>query len=198
MVIGSNNSLTYLEPSSCWFKIFKFLIRHQEVPCDIQYSFYGVRFFDFRIYADKHGHIIAKNGKCKFPLLAIYEILDFFNKMGDVTLSLTLDESFEERMDGDSVSVERKFTEFCKLIDRIYSNIKLCGGYRRYDKKMLYEFDGVEGNEMMRVVNPDKGSMLYRFISRFCPRWIRKLNKKYIEEFKNENVYLLLNYVNRR
>ena len=79
MLIGSNNSLTYLEPSSWWFKIFKWFYRHQELPCDVQYTIWGVRMFDFRLYADKHNHIAAKNGKCIYLLSTLYETLDYFD-----------------------------------------------------------------------------------------------------------------------
>ena len=195
MLIGSNNSLTYLEPSSWWLKLFRWLGRCQEVSYDDQYTYYGIRFFDFRVTIDDSGHIAAKNKKFTYPLNSIYEILDYFNKREDVTVLITLDISFNEHVSNyNTSSLENKFIEFCNILERIYEHVNFCGGYRKFDKKVLYEFNG----DMPCIVRPSNWSFFYRFARKWCPFMVKRFNRMYIEKFKHKKGYLLLNYANRR
>ena len=199
MLIGSNNSLTYLEPSSWWFKIFKWFNRCQSLPCDIQYTFWGVRMFDFRIYADKKNHIVVKNGKCVYPIFSFYKILDYFDKREDVIVLMTLDSSLEEHYEKiDTPSIEAKFKNTCKNIEFIYKHIGFCGGYRKFDKKVLYNFDWEMKNGMPKVISPSQWSSAYRFITKWCPFLIGRFNNMYIDRYKGNEGYLMLNYVNKR
>ena len=199
MKIGSNNSLTYLEPSSWWFKIFKWFYRHQELPCDVQYTLWGVRMFDFRLYADKHNHIAAKNGKCIYPLSTLYETLDYFNKREDVVVLITLDSSLDEYVKSpDTPSIEAKFKNTCKVLETIYKHIGFCGGYRKFDKKVLYKFDWEKYNGMPAIISPSRWSSFYRFVVNWCPFLIKKFNNLYINRYNWNEGYLMLDYVNKR
>lgn len=194
MQIGSNNSLTYLEPSSWWLKIFRWLGKHQEIPYDEQYKFYGIRLFDFRLYVDKTGHIVAKNNKYIYPINNIYMMLDYFNKMEDVTINISLDVSLEEHMLNDAPSIEAKFIEFCNFLERVYNHINFCGGYRKFDGKVLHDFN----RNMPDMICPSDWSWPYRFIRKWCPFLIGKFNSMYIERYKNKNGFLVIDYVNRK
>ena len=191
MKIGSNNSLTYLEPSSWWLKIFKKFTRHQRKDYEYQYIFCGVRFFDIRVSYDRNNRIVLKNGDRTYKVFSMYEIFDFFNKYCDVTVSFTLDESFKERMGDTNNGLENKFKDTCKVIETIYPGINFCGGYRRYDKKRIYEFK----NGDPYIVDVDEFSKLYSFVTRFFPFMRKSFNNKYIEKFKYEEGFLVLNYV---
>lgn len=196
MIIGSNNSLTYLEPCSRLSKIFKHWGKCQNRDYEIQYSIFGARFFDLKLFVNERNHIIVKNGTYKYPLFSFYEILDFFNKKGDVMVLITLekgDSESQERME----TIERRFTESCRAIETIYEHIKFCGGYRQEDKKRLYSFAWEEENEIPTIINPFEDSKFYRFVSRWCFWLIGKLNKRYIKEYDKSNVVLMLNYVDR-
>lgn len=199
MLIGSNNSLTYLEPSSWWFKIFKWFYRHQELPCDVQYTLWGVRMFDFRICADDKNHIVAKNGNCIYPLFLFYKTLDYFNKKEDVVVLITLELSLDEYAErNDTSSIEAKFKNTCKNIEFIYKHIGFCGGYRKSDKKVLFKFDWERDNGMPATVYPSEWSSLYRFVRKWCPFLIKKLNNIYINRYSGNKGFLMLDYVNRR
>ena len=194
MQIGSNNSLTYLEPSSWWLKIFRWFGKYQEVSYDKQYTYYGIRFFDFRLYVDKSGHMVAKNGKYIYPIEGIYEMFDYFNKREDVTINISLDVSLNEHMLGDAPSIEARFIEFCNILERIYKHIKFCGGYRKFDEKNLYEFNG----DTPSVICPSEWSWFYRFARKWCPFLLRRFNDMYVERYENKTGFLVLDYANRR
>ena len=91
MLIGSSNSLTYIKPSNVWLGFLARFGKRQEVPYDEQYTYWGVRMFDIRLYVNKHGHAMVKNGKYEYPLYSLYQILDYMNKKGDVSVTITLD-----------------------------------------------------------------------------------------------------------
>ena len=183
MLIGSNNTLTYLRPSSWWSRIFKGFGKSQELPYDIQYNYNGVRWFDFRFKIDKYGHVMH--------IGEIYEMLDFFDKREDVWVRITLDAPKSDD------TAERRFKDACRIIDRIYTNVNLFGGYRQCDKAVLYEFDWERKNKMMSTVSPPEWSRLYRFISKWFPCLIGRLNRSYIEEYQKRFCFLVLDYVNR-
>lgn len=198
MIIGSNNSLTYLEPCCFWLKPFKYFGRCQEREYDIQYDYCGVRLFDFRLYADRNNHIIIKNGNYEYPSVSFYEILDFLNKKGDVIVLLTIDDLYTYESAARIKAIDNKFIEICNIIEVIYKNIGFCGGYRQGDRTKLYHFVWESKNGTPVMVNPSKWSRLYRFVTKWCPFLISKLNRKYIAQYENEYGYLLLNYVNRK
>jgi hypothetical protein len=187
MKIGSNNSLTYLEPSSWWLKILNKITRHQRKDYQFQYFYCRVRYFDIRVSADMKGHIVLNNG-CNLPM---YEVLEFLERYGDVTVCITLDESLDKYNYGASNSLENKFKNTCKVAETIYKGINFVGGYRIYDKKQIYKFKGEELN----VIDLDKESLFYSIVSRLFPFMRKKLNNKYIDKFKYNDGILLLNYV---
>ena len=198
MFIGSNNSLTYLKPNNDWFENIFNLGKCQEVDYETQYLFYGVRLFDFKLFVDHNNHIIVKNGIYEYPMFSFYEILDFLNKKGDAIVLITLDTPYWHYSKHMVKLVEDRFKEICRIIESIYEYVWFCGGYGQYNGKKLYKFDWEEKNEMPTLVKPCDHSRLYRFVTKWCPMFIGKLNRKYIKRFEDKNVYLMLNYVNRR
>jgi hypothetical protein len=134
----------------------------------------------------------------KTELERAYEILDFFNKMGDVTLLITLNETLDEYMLDYNHAIEKKFIESCRIMETIYKDIMFCGGYREYDEKQLYEFEWEKKNGMPNILAPDDWSVAYRFVQKWCPFLVKKFNKYYIEKYDNFKGFLMLSYVNRR
>jgi len=196
MFIGSNNSLTYLKPQNKWFKNVFHFGRCQNIDYEDQYTYYGVRLFDFRLFVDKNNHIIVKNGSYEYSIFSFYEILDYLNKKGDVIVLVTLESPHIYYTKEMIKAIENKFKETCRIIETIYEGIMFCGGTREDNK--LYSFDWEEKHGMPTIINPHDWSRLYRLITKWCPMFIGKLNKQYIERYENEYVYLMLNYVNRR
>lgn len=184
MLIGSNNSLTYLRPSSWWSKILKWFNRTQNRPYDIQYIFYDVRMFDIRLDLAYLSNTFYNE--------KIYKMLDFFNKREDVFVKLTLNNPKED------INAERKFKNICHIVESIYSGIKFYGGYRRCDGEILYEFDYGKKHELPKIINPSEWSSMYRFFTKWCPFMIKHFNRFYIEDYERKDCYLILNYVNKK
>jgi hypothetical protein len=198
MLIGSSNSLTYTKPSNVWLGFLARFGKSQEVPYDEQYTYWGVRMFDIRLYVNKHGHAMVKNGKYEYPLYSLYQILDYMNRRGDVSVIITLDAEFRDRMMESYAGVEDKFKEICNILDTIYKDIFFFGGTRKFDNKLLYEFRKREDCNMTDTIYPEDWSPIYRFVSKWMPFLIGKMNNMYIKKFKDKHVFLMLNYVNRR
>jgi hypothetical protein len=187
--------MTYLRPSSWWSKIFKWFGRYQSVSYDEQYIYYGVRLFDFKLYTDKHYHIIIKNGSFRYNLFSFYDILKFFNDREDVTLRITLDTSLNEKLNASEYNkVERRFGEMCKVIENIYPNIRYIGGYRKYDKKVLYNFEWEQMYGTPTIIDGTSNSLIYRLF----PILATYSNRKKIRKYKNKDCFLLLNFVDRK
>ena len=118
--------------------------------------------------------------------------------MGDVTLLITLDETYDEYMLDYNHAIENKFKESCRIIETIYKDIMLCGGYREFDRKHLYQFDWERDNGMPKIMAPDDWSAVYKFVQKWCPFLLKKLNRYYIKKYEHFKGFLMLSYVNRR
>lgn len=198
MIIGSTNSLTYTRPINWWNSMLWWRTRHQEVDYELQYKFYGVRLFEFKLYVNKNNRLMIRSGKAVYSVFSFYEILDFFNKMGDVTLLVILDETCEEHILDGKDAIVNKFIESCRIMETIYKDIMFCGGYREYDEKQLYEFEWEKKNGMPNILAPDDWSVAYRFVQKWCPFLVKKFNRHYIRKYDNFKGFLMLSYVNRR
>lgn len=191
MLIGSNNSLTYLRPSSWWSRVFKWFGECQSSTYIEQYEYCGVRLFDLRLYANKHCHIIARNGNFRYSIFSLNEILSYFNKKGDVTVRISFEATFSDLINDSEYSrIEEKFVQICKIIESIYPNINYFGGYRSYDNKVLYKFRYEAENGAPNIIDKSGNSWL-PILSCFK-------NRYYIKKYEKEDGFLLLNFVDRR
>lgn len=117
MLIGSNNSLTYLRPSSWWSRLFRWFSRCQSATYKEQYEYCGVRLFDLRLYADEHCHIIAKNGNTRYSIFSLYEILSYFDKKGDVIIRISFDVTVSDMVnDSEYNRIEENLSIHVKLL----------------------------------------------------------------------------------
>lgn len=189
MLIGSNNSLTYLRPSSWWSRVFKWFGKCQSATYREQYENCGVRLFDFRLYADKHCHIIARNGNFKYSIFSLFEILSYLDKKGDVAIRITFESNFSDLIHDDEYKrILEKFVQVCEIIEVIYPNINYFGGYRSYDGEVLYKFKYEVENGASNIIDVPKNSWL--------PILSCIKNRYYIKKYEKEEGFLLLNFVN--
>ena len=195
MLIGSNNSLTYLRPSSWWSRVFKWFGECQSSTYIQQYEYCGVRLFDLRLYADEHCHIIVRNRNFRYSIFSLYEILSYFNKKGDVTVRISFEATlFDLINDSEYSRIEEKFVQICKIIESIYPNINYFGGYRSYDNKVLYKFRHEAENGAPNIIDITVNSWLYRKL----PILSSIRNRYHIKKYEKEDGFLLLNFVDRR
>jgi hypothetical protein len=113
-------------------------------------------------------------------------------------VTITLDAEFRNRMMESYAGVEDKFKEICNILDTIYEDIFFFGGTRKYDNKLLYKFRKREGCNMTDTIYPEEWSPIYRFVSKWMPFLIGRMNNMYIKKFKDKHVFLMLNYVDKR
>lgn len=195
MLIGSNNSLTYLRPSSWRSRVFKWFGECQSSTYIQQYEYCGVRLFDLRLYADEHCHIIVRNRNFRYSIFSLYEILSYFNKKGDVTVRISFEATLSDLINDSEYSrIEEKFVQICKIIESIYPNINYFGGYRSYDNKVLYKFRHEAENGAPNIIDITVNSWLYRKL----PILSSIRNRYYIKKYEKEDGFLLLNFVDRR
>ena len=195
MLIGSNNSLTYLRPSSWWSKILRMFNKCQSANFQEQYDYCGVRLFDLRLYADKHCHIIAKHGNTKYPIFSLYEVLSYLDKKEDVTVRLTFEATeWDVSADMDYETIEKKFIHTCNVLETIYPNIKYFGGRRACDNKKLYKFDYEEKYGSPNIIDIANDTWLHRAF----PILSALTNRRNIRKYEKEDGFLLLNFVDIR
>ena len=195
MLIGSSNSLTYLRPSSWWSKVFRLFNKCQSATFKEQYDYCGVRLFDLRLYADKHCHIIARNGNTKYSIFSLYEILNYFDRKGDVAVKITFESTFNDVVsDSEYRRIKEKFVQVCKIIETIYPNINYFGGYRSHDHKVLYNFKYEMDNGVPNIIDKTGNSWL----SKRIPILSCLKNRYNIRKYEDEDGFLLLNFVDRR
>lgn len=191
MLIGSNNTLTYLEPCGYWFKVFKFLGKKQSRDYRDQYTYGGCRYFDFKLTVAKNNRITVRNRCFIYNIFSIYEVMDYLNKMGDTIAHVSLDVTASEWVDDTTKTKENKFKDYCRTLETIYENIRFCGGDRIFDGENLYQFK----NTSPSVFIAEKESIWYKLASMVSPKITRWLNDKYKKKYSSLHNIILLNHV---
>lgn len=196
MLLGSNNTMTYLSPSNWWAKIFRFIGKCQNLNYEDQYKYQGVRLFDIRLYVSpRNKHIVARNGKILYDLFSLFNVFSFFNKMGDVTVRVSLDITMEERMcNNDYDAIKTKFISTCNMLETVYPDIMYIGGYKTYDKSRLYTFK-YEKEHGEPLIIDECNRKWYDWVFPFI---VARKNREMIERYENEHGFLLLNFVEKR
>lgn len=139
--------------------------------------------------------MVIKNGSVYYNTFSLFNVFDYFNKMEDVTVKITLDISLDERLGDAYNSIQKKFIEYCNMIETVYPSIKFIGGRRRYDGKRLYLFKYEKENGTPFIV---EGFDEFSWIDRLFPFISARKNKKLIEKYKDEHGFLMLNFVDKK
>ena len=147
MIKGSHNSMSYLKPLNRLYRLFRFLYKCQGKSIEKQYES-GVRLFDIHIYKNDRDKGCFKYGNVIYNAFSFYEPFNFLNKMKDCYVNLVLEETVNDSKKEGIKETENKFIWYCNSLQMMYPNIKFIGGYREFDKRILYEFkNGLEENE---------------------------------------------------
>jgi hypothetical protein len=209
-IIGSHNSMSYLEPRDWHGKLLRFAAKCQRKTIKEQYFEYGVRCFDFRIFFDDNGRCFFKHGIVWFDTFSMFEHLEFLNKQGDCWLRVLLEETKSDSKKHNIDFIEGKFINMCRLIEEIYPNIRVFGGERKWDWKKIYEFkeqtpdirdlyssttclfdDSRHGKDNLKDKIDDWWPWLYAKLK-------NKKNMKYIEENPDNADIVLIDFVDIR
>ena len=205
MLIGTHQSMSYLEPISKWDRLFHFFSQAQEVDIETQYKQFGVRVFDIRLYVDKNMRICFKHGSILLKTFSVYDILGFLNKMGDCYAKITLELDDEDFANPLIIEKYRRFEEYCRVIEEIYPYITFFGGVTNLTGQILYRFAKNKHNlthvsSMYRSHSSIKESFV-NSLSHFFPRWFIKTRNKYLlDKILSDNSsqnYILMDFINR-
>lgn len=139
MIIGSHNSMTYLPVKQWYFKPFFWTARCQSISLWEQYLV-GARLFDIRVRFTKNGDLTFAHGPIEFKgdVLEALEDLNSLAQNDKVYVRVILESNFPMK---DQFIQEEHFTYFCDDIVQNYSNLIFFGGNRKYDWKVVYNFD---------------------------------------------------------
>lgn len=142
MNIGTHNSLTYLTPKKWWQKLIKFTAKCQEVNYEKQYEL-GARVFDVRLWYDDDMKMEIRHGRISYKIgyTILFRMLDFLEEKGDCYVRIICEEDSFAKNDPIAIDKEKCFIDDCKYIELLYNNIKFFGGNRKYDWKVLYNFE---------------------------------------------------------
>lgn len=156
-MIGSLHTMSYLKPCNVFLKFFARFKRTQTVNIKEQYEKYNIRAFDFHIYfVGKNGKAIFKYSGVKYEISSIYKIFNYLEYVGNSYVRIVLEDNGEKITERDRLLLEKRFIDYCKIIETIYPRIKFFGGYREYDSNMLYRFKNDAPNDLIFYKRVDK------------------------------------------
>lgn len=134
MILGSHNSMTYLKPKKWYLYPFQFIARCQSKTISEQYEEYNVRVFDIRISYNKKHEIEFRHGIMAYKG-NVYEVLQYLNSRPEpVMVRLVLEILGQDELQ------EQMFAVDCKSFQSTFQNIKFYGGFRKFDQKIIYDF----------------------------------------------------------
>lgn len=206
MVLASHNTMTHLKPRKWWMRFGRFMAKCQSKTIQEQYNA-GARWFDLRIsfYKDSkdgltypcfgHGMMIFKGD--------VEKTLEFLASKDDASCRIVL-----ERGD---VAEEEIFNYYVIRWLNDFPNLKVTQIARKSDWKKLAEPNYNLGKPMPNAYASCNGyyekyeklpGVLHNkvvsglLIDDLWPWIYAKLNnKKNIEKYKNEDVYLLIDFI---
>ena len=199
MILGTHNTMTYLNPQ-WWMRPFKWTAKCQSKNYIEQYNL-GVRLFDLRFKFNKNGKPYFAHGLAKYKSIDIYKVLDDLNALSTDEDTIYVKISYEAR---DNKNYDL-FKSLCYEINSEYTNLYFFGGGHSHPTKKyngeIYHFNNAWPEPLIGKHASwnndlaDKRPSGY-LIDDLCPRlyaWLN--NKKNINRFKNENVFLMIDFV---
>jgi hypothetical protein len=131
-ILGSHNTMSYLQAKHWWMRPFKFIARCQRISLEEQFN-QGVRYFDFRIRIDKNGNYEFAHGLMKYKggARAVYDNLMLLNNLSE----LNSDNQCYAR-----VVLEKEEWEGC--LDEFY---KLCEFFKTIAPNINFQENRVKG-----------------------------------------------------
>lgn len=193
MKLASHNTMTYLNPSGIK-KIFKSFSKCQEYDYIKQFE-YGCVLFDLRVKFDKKGNPYFAHGKASYKSKNVYDVLKDFND-----LAIAANDKIYIRMLLEEDDHETYFKQFCEYIKSTYNMLIFCGGWKAHDSGdgLVYDFK-TDPNPESKLIgeyssynNGGSGKLLDQLSPK---KYAKKHNKKNIEKYKDQDVFLHLDFI---
>lgn len=187
MFLGSHNSMSYLKPKWFWFMPFRFIARCQDKTIEEQYKA-GARLFDLRIAFDNNGTPFFAHGAIAFAKSSVYDVLKWLDSCDDKVYVRILNERNKNF---------GKFVQFCSYVQAEFKNILFVGGRNKKDWKQLFDFgNSLDFIDKYSSWNNDTHLGTGWILDDFWPRaYAFCLNKHWKEKYKNQDVWLMLDFV---
>lgn len=187
ILLGTHNTMTYLNPQNKFLCPFKWMSRCQSKTLVEQYEEYGARVFDIRLYYDnsnkvwvfKHGYMIYRD---EYP----GSVFNWLNRKGDTWCRIILETKKHDDLQED------KFIEFCKKLENMYPNIKFFGGERKYDWVKLYKFSNKDLSIDGRFSSIPENPKIYGI----WPWLYSKINNKKFKSTPTNFECIFLDFIN--
>ena len=205
MNIGTHNSLTYLTPKKKKKKLIKFTAKCQEIDYEKQYEL-GARVFDIRLWYDDDLKMEIRHGRVSYKIgyTILFRMLDFLEEKGDCYVRIICEEDSFAKNDPIVIDKEKCFIDDCRYIESLYNNIKFFGGNRKYDWKVLYNFENKDIPNLIdryssttSLFKSDKKWLAV--LDDLYPKLYAKLkNKQLIKEHNDKEGYLFIDFINIR
>lgn len=201
-MIGSHNTMSYSPVKQWYLRPLKWAFKCQSKDLFYQIIDYGVRLVDFRVRFDKNGDLHFAHGLAFFKE-DVNEALKLLALLAQIVpeqlyCRVILESNKEMK---DQALQEEHFRYFCEEIQAKYPAIRFFGGNRKYDWKVVYDFNTEEPtlddkySSTTELLGGKHGSLRARIDDIFPWLYARLHNKKNrIEGTKKD--FLFLDFVN--
>ena len=185
MKLATHNSLTYLEPKNPLMKLFKFCYQCQDKKIHEQLND-GVRYFDFRLAFDSNRLLEVRHKLIAFNCnyTDFMDILRMMNHKKGVVVRMVLEKNTKE-------TDEEDFRIICKYIEEHFKNIAFCCGEDVHSKKVVYQFKTGNSPQVIERYSSVTGRLIDGL---FPKRWAKRHNREIIEENKDTDKYLMVDF----
>ena len=196
-MFGAHNSWTFRTPIKWYLKPLYFLAQCQEVDIQTQMKDYNISLFDLRVkFINNEPYIhhgLFNYGKVDYADLKLLNDNNCY-------LRVMLESNFKMK---DQILQEQQFITFCNELTQKYPNIKFFGGTRKFDEKVVYNFNTVQQPTLIDLYSSgtslfDSDNKYLRILDDWFPRLYALLkNKKNLKEYVDtEDTYLFYDFVN--
>lgn len=181
MILGSHNTMSYLRPSHFWLRPFRFMAQCQSEDINTQFG-KDVRMFDLRI-AFRDGVPVFAHGLITYKELCVDTVLERLNCWSRAQVELGFPRLVVR------VLLERgndyvRFDDFCKRIDRTYTEIQFCGfrskNWKHYGYWFIRDGAGVGCGDTGSI---DLKGKNWQYTSRPC----NGFEIKFIDKYSSDN-----------
>lgn len=196
-MFGAHNSWTFRTPIKWYLRPLYFLAQCQEVDIQTQMKDYNISLFDLRVkFINNEPYIhhgLFNYGKVDYADLKLLNDNNCY-------LRVMLESNFKMK---DQILQEQQFITFCNELTQKYPNIKFFGGTRKFDEKVVYNFNTVQQPTLIDLYSSetslfDSDNKYLRILDDLFPRLYALLkNKKNLKEYVDtEDTYLFYDFVN--
>lgn len=200
MILATHNSLSSYAPKRWWMRLLNPFAQCQSLGIEEQYK-RGVRMFDIRVRPHTWE---AAHGLVTYDV-DVDKMLAWLEERAEaehttIYIRLCCENNISELSEWDEVV----FTGYWNWCNNVYKHLTFCGGYMKKGWYKLIDCKDPEYLELYRTFNVYKAKngwkaklkSILEYICHPTPKyWAKKDNAEYIEECKNYDGYLMLDFI---